>query len=40
MKDGRIARDTKKDAKKSRSKRGKKRSLGSHLKKMIKEEQA
>ena len=39
MKDGRVVRDTKKDAKKTRGKRGKKRSLGSHLKKMIKEEQ-
>lgn len=37
MKDGRIARDTKKDAKKS-TKRNTKRSLGSHLKKMILEE--
>lgn len=39
MKDGKIARDTKKDAKKSRKPRNKKRSLGSHLKKMIKEEE-
>ncbi len=39
MKDGKIARDTKKEAKKTRGKRGKKRSLGSHLKKMIKEEE-
>lgn len=39
MKDGRIARDTKKDAKKPRAKRGKKRSLGSHLKKMMKEDE-
>jgi putative ABC transport system ATP-binding protein len=38
MKDGRIARDTKKDVKKTRAKRGKKRSLGSHLKKMMQEE--
>jgi putative ABC transport system ATP-binding protein len=38
MKDGRIARDTKKDAKRGRKPRGKKRSLGSHLKKMMKEE--
>jgi len=36
MKDGRIARDTK--TKKTRKPRGKKRSLGSHLKKMIKED--
>lgn len=38
MKDGKIARDTKKEAKKSKVKRGKKRSLGSHLKKMMKDE--
>lgn len=38
MKDGRIARDTKKDSKKT-TKRGGKRSLGSHLKKMIREEE-
>lgn len=36
MKDGKIARDTK--TKKTRKNRGKKRSLGSHLKKMMKEE--
>ena len=39
MKDGKIARDTKKDVKKGRAKRNKKRSLGSHIKKMIREEQ-
>lgn len=38
MKDGRIARDTKKEAKKT-TKRGGKRSLGSHLKKMMREEE-
>jgi putative ABC transport system ATP-binding protein len=37
MKDGRIARDTKKD-KRTRKPRGKKRSLDSHLKKMMKED--
>lgn len=39
MKDGKIARDTKKDVKKSRAKRGKKRSLGSNIKKMIREDE-
>jgi putative ABC transport system ATP-binding protein len=39
MKDGKIARDTKKEARKPRAKRGGKRSLGSHLKKMIREEE-
>ena len=38
MKDGRIARDTQKDAKKVREKRSGKRSLGSHLKKMLRED--
>ena len=38
MKDGKIARDTKKDAKKAKKPRGKKRSLDSHLKKMMKED--
>lgn len=37
MKDGRIARDTKKEAKRGARKRSNKRSLGSHLKKMIRE---
>lgn len=40
MKDGRIARDTKKEAKRSRKPRGKKRSLDSHLTQMIKEDTA
>lgn len=39
MKDGKIARDTKKDIKKTRAKRGKKRSLGSNIKKMIREDE-
>jgi len=39
MKDGHIARDTKKVAKKSRAKRSGKRSLGAHLKKMMKEDE-
>jgi putative ABC transport system ATP-binding protein len=40
MKDGKIARDTKKEAKKARKPRGKKRSLGSHLKQMMKEDES
>ena len=40
MKDGKIARDTKRDAKKPRKKRNGKRSLGSHLKKMMSEDQS
>lgn len=38
MKDGRIARDTKKDVKRKRKPRARKRSLDSHLKKMMKED--